>query len=116
MTLPTDVLKRANQKLVCNAVERDLCQEGCIPLRVEEGLPLEAQQLIERGLKVLHHLADVRSERIEALHIQIATGIYRIDTEAIAQKMLGIDQYRAGEADEVYMYEEERVSSVVRKG
>ena len=90
MTLPTGLLKPVNQKLVWSADERDLRQEDCIPSRTEKSLPVETQQLLKRGLEVLHRLAEVRDDRVEAIRIQIASGIYRIDNEAIAQKMLGI--------------------------
>ena len=58
--------------------------------RDEVTLSPEARQL-QRILKEVHKADDVRSELVQRLKNEIASGTYKIDAEKLADKLLGLD-------------------------
>lgn len=58
--------------------------------RDEVTLSSEARQL-QRILKEVHKADDVRSELVQRLKNEIASGTYKIDAEKLADKLLGLD-------------------------
>ncbi|MBA2285368.1 MAG: flagellar biosynthesis anti-sigma factor FlgM [Ktedonobacteraceae bacterium] len=52
----------------------------------------ENQSAVERGIKASRRSSKERLARIEELRVQVTTGTYLVDSHALAEKMLSMDQ------------------------
>lgn len=52
------------------------------------------QSVLKRAVKIAQRASEVRAARVEALRARVEAGTYRVDSTALAQKMLGLSENR----------------------
>ncbi len=61
----------------------------------QQVVPQEQLQ-VQHALKAIQRAPEVRSEKINALRVQIEAGTYQIDSASLAMKLLGMTEQDAG--------------------